>query len=93
LGNRTGAGATRGSRQLGVGEAAIGIFTEDARVLFGHRKLGFAGGDYAKLSPLAVLGSNGLLRPGSGGSFGLNTDAVERRGGCAGALKRFLRAA
>jgi hypothetical protein len=40
-----------------------------------------------------VLGSNGLLRPGGSSSFGLNTDAVERRCGCAGALKRFLRAA
>jgi len=83
----------RAAPQSGVGEAAVGIFAENTRVLLGHRKLGVAGGDDTELASLAMLGGNGLLGPGGGGGFGLSTDAVERRGGCAGALKRFLRTA
>lgn len=40
-----------------------------------------------------MLGGERFLTPGRSGGFGLNADAIERRGGCAGALERFLRAA
>jgi hypothetical protein len=47
----------------------------------------------AELSLFAMLGGGRFLRPGGRGGFREDTDAVERRGGCAGALERFLRAA
>ncbi|ATY31601.1 hypothetical protein CVN68_06135 [Sphingomonas psychrotolerans] len=84
---------SRRTSRSGAGETAVGIFAEDAGVLRGCRKLGIARRNDTELAPLAVLGGYGFLRPSCGGCFGLNADAVERRGGCAGTLERFLRAA
>jgi hypothetical protein len=40
-----------------------------------------------------MIGGQRFLRPGGRGSFGLNADALELRGGCASTLQRFLRTA